>query len=406
MSTHTTRTRLTGGQLPRITVQRSEAGKRRRLSDEVEIIDLADDISDGESKMVNVKICEACYRLLTLIFKKGVLFANLVPNPSKRRTGRKAKLETEHLSIACVHSRTNKPYWRCIASGCKHFQAGNCQLQRVLAHAMDCSFISSELRDFAHEAAIELNAPGVRVNPKQIQTDTETQGAPPHKKVKTIQGTLTDVATTTGKAKYQDKVNLAIIELFAVSGVPPSVLDSLQWKKFVEVATNSKCNPPSLMMLTQKLIPAEAALVRKYQADFLRTCVNLTLTFDGGSTRKPSSVYTVHITTAERETLFMEGYEATTERHTAEYIEGLVTKVCGKPKPDARQLDTPMNPQVIDSIGPKRFTAICSDNTGNTKKARKNVTEKFPAIMNLADICHHLANTAKDISRLPEFEKV
>jgi len=64
------------------------------------------------------------------------------------------------------------------------------------------------------------------------------------------------------------------------------------------------------------------------------------------------------------------------------------------------------NSQVIDSIGSKRFTAICSDNTGNTKKARKNVTEKFPTIMNLADICHHLANTAEDISRLPEFQKV
>lgn len=62
--------------------------------------------------------------------------------------------------------------------------------------------------------------------------------------------------------------------------------------------------------------------------------------------------------------------------------------------------------QLICSIGPERFAAVCSDNTGNTKKARKNITERFPAIMNLADVCHHLANTAKDISKLPEFQKV
>lgn len=49
---------------------------------------------------------------------------------------------------------------------------------------------------------------------------------------------------------------------------------------------------------------------------------------------------------------------------------------------------------------------MCSDNTGNTKKARRNIAEKFPTVMNLADVCHHLANTAKDISKLPEFQKV
>jgi len=306
----------------------------------VEMIDLVDnDISDSESKTVNENFREPRGRLLISTLKKGVLLADLITNPLRKRTGRKVKQETERLSIACVHSGTNKPYWRCIAPGCGHFQAGNRQLQRVLAHAMDCAFISAELRDFAHDVAIESNAPGARVNPKRIQTDTETQGTPPHKKVKTIQGTLTDVAMTTGKARYQDKVNLAIVELFAVSGVPPSVLDSSQWKKFVEVATNSKCSPPSLTMLTQKLIPAEAALVRKYQANFLRTCVNLTLTFDGGSTRRPSSVYTVHITTAERETLFMEGCDATSERHTAEYIEGLITKVRSKLKPEVQWPD-------------------------------------------------------------------
>ena len=34
------------------------------------------------------------------------------------------------------------------------------------------------------------------------------------------------------------------------------------------------------------------------------------------------------------------------------------------------------------------------------------VAEKFPGILNLADVCHHLANTVKDISRLLEFQKV
>ena len=264
------------------------------------------------------------------VLKKGVSFGDLiVADPPKNRQGRKVKPAAERLSIACVHAKTRKQYWRCIAPNCKHFQAGNRQLSRILLHAMGCPYLSFKLKGFANDVAISQNSLGAKTNPKQIQTDTENQGAP-YKKAKTVQKTLANIAITAGKTKYQDEVNLAIVELFAVSGIPASVLDSLQWKKLVEVATRSKCNPPSSTMLTEKLIPAEAALVRKYQSDFLRTCTNLTLTFDGGSTRKPCSVYTLHITTAERETFFMEGHDATNERHTAEYIEGLATNVSDK----------------------------------------------------------------------------
>lgn len=239
--------------------------------------------------------------------------------------------ETKRLSVAYTHTETKKLYWGCIAPKCKHLRVGNRQLSRILSHAMGCSHLSPELKDFANDTAIHQHAPGLKVNPKKIQTDTENQGAP-HKKVRKIQGTLTDITVTTGKIKYQDEVDLAIVQLFATSGIPATILDSPHWKKFVEVATRSKCNPPSSTKLAAKLIPAEAALVRKYQTDFLRTCTNLTLTFDGGSTRKPSSVYTIHITTAERETFFMEGHDATNERHTAEYLGGLIIKASYEPE--------------------------------------------------------------------------
>lgn len=232
----------------------------------------------------------------------------------------------ERLSVACKHAETNKRYWKCIAPECKHFQVGNRQLSRIISHSMDCPHLSIELKELASQAAIEENALGAKVNPKEIQADTQDEGAP-YKKAKTLQKTLTNVAVTTGKARYQDEVNHALVHLFSVSGIPAAVLDSPQWKNFVDVATRGKCNPLSSTMLTVKLIPAEAALVRKLQTDFLRTCDNLTLTFDGGATRKPSSVYTVHITTAERETFFVEGRDATSERHTAEYIEGLICEV-------------------------------------------------------------------------------
>ena len=148
---------------------------------------------------------------------------------------------------------------------------------------MGCSHLSPKLKDFANDTVIAENALGLKVRLKEIQANTESQEVL-YKKAKTVQETLADIVIPVGKIKLQDQVNLAVVELVAVTRVPATILDSLQQKKFMEVATRSRCNSPSSMTVVQKLIPAEAALVRKYQADFLCTCVNLTLTFDGGST--------------------------------------------------------------------------------------------------------------------------
>lgn len=270
-------------QAPEVTTRPSEAGKKRKLSEGKEIINVDNDDNDND-KPVNNCSSEARCRPLTPVLKKKVSLQDLVTvRVPKNKAGRKLKPAAERLSVSCVHKQTGKAYWRCIAPGCEHFQAGNRQLSRILFHAMGCSHLSPNLKAFANDAAITENAPGAKVRPKQIQADTESQ-ATPYKKAKTVQETLADIAIPTGKIKFQNQINLAIVELVAVSGIPATILDSLQWKNFMEVATRSKCSSPSSTMLTEKLIPAEAALVRKYQSDFLRTCSNLTLTFDGGST--------------------------------------------------------------------------------------------------------------------------
>jgi len=72
---------------------------------------------------------------------------------------------------------------------------------------MDCAHLSDDLKDLANDTVVEENAPGAKVNRKQVRTDTEDR-APLHKKVKTVQNTLVGVAVTTGKAKYQHAMDL------------------------------------------------------------------------------------------------------------------------------------------------------------------------------------------------------
>ena len=124
--------------------------------------------------------------------------------------------------------------------------------------------------------------------------------------------------------------------LFCVSGLPLRILDTPQWKRLMETATKFKYKPTSSTMVSGTFIPAEAALVRSHQVAFLQLLVNLTITFDGGSTRKPSSVYTIHISTADRECFFMEGHDATDEKHTAAYIENLITSVRAEHRSSSR----------------------------------------------------------------------
>ena len=61
---------------------------------------------------------------------------------------------------------------------------------------------------------------------------------------------------------------------------------------------------------------------------------------------------------------------------------------------------------MINLIGIGCIGDICSDSTSVTLNARHNINEDIPTIFDLHDPCHHLQNTIKDITKLPEFSAV
>ena len=62
--------------------------------------------------------------------------------------------------------------------------------------------------------------------------------------------------------------------------------------------------------------------------------------------------------------------------------------------------------KVIDPIGRERFSAVSSDNTGNTRVSREILSARMPTLLNLPDPSHHINNTWKDIANLPYFTQV
>jgi len=60
----------------------------------------------------------------------------------------------------------------------------------------------------------------------------------------------------------------------------------------------------------------------------------------------------------------------------------------------------------MKKIGLKKAAGVVSDNTGNTRKARRLIRKSVPSIVDLQDVCHLLHNMIKQISKLLYFKDV
>jgi hypothetical protein len=73
---------------------------------------------------------------------------------------------------------------------------------------------------------------------------------------------------------------------------------------------NAAYYPSCSSTIADTHIPGEAARVRTLSIIFLKTQINLTISYDGGTTHRPQSVYTVHFTTPDGRSFLIEGEES------------------------------------------------------------------------------------------------
>ncbi|CAG8732788.1 6431_t:CDS:2, partial [Acaulospora colombiana] len=240
---------------------------------------------------------------------------------------------------------------------------------RLLAHGAVCKSldpilrnkVSEELRKDAPGNLAEDVLKGSESKKRKIDVGEEEDGEDePNNSKACRQPTIEGIAKIEGKKRLDALVNAAVVNLFCVAGLSDSLADSPFWKHLLQTL-NPKYDPVSSTTLRDKHIPAEAE-------------------------RYPQSVYTFHVTTPDRRTFFVDGDEASSESHTADYI-------------------WEQAQHVIEMIGPKRFSGVCSDNTGNTKKARRLICNNYPWIINTLDSPHFLARTLSDICNLDVFSE-
>lgn len=281
----------------------------------------------------------------------------------------KSSLSTGHKSGGCPkksvlntflqtcyrQSNPGKHLFRCVGDGCRYTLASR-NLKRILRHARTCQMLTSALRMKAKKEAAK-NAPSTKATgasesdgegdsdetgSDQCQaevadgmggSDVENNAEPsPSKKRKTTAGKpglkvgFFNEAKILGRAQRQADLDLAIIKLFCVAGLPTSLVSRPEWRNVFTLA-DPTYKPASREKLEVEQIVGEAEKIIEKLIKYLRTQENLTISYDGGTTRGREAMWTLHISTPNGKVYLMEVRQATDVSHTGLWIKTFALEV-------------------------------------------------------------------------------
>lgn len=247
------------------------------------------------------------------------------------------------VSIPCyrIADVDAKLAYRCAGAslGCNISWVAPRAKDRVLKHAEKCNALSQEQRQAASSELIR-GAPGAKL--AKLQHDERTASSSlsqtntlhpatntSHSQSMSLPPKKIDLKIL-GKRAYREKLKATtdfnILTFICASGIPPTVVDLSSWKE-IFMGLGVDYTPVSSTTLVDRMIPSEAALVESRQIAFLQKCENLTISFDGNSTRNQQSAYTVHVITPMRRSFLVEVDESSEISHTGKYIRDIIKPV-------------------------------------------------------------------------------
>ena len=124
------------------------------------------------------------------------------------------------------------------------------------------------------------------------------------------------------------KINQAIIKLICGAGVPPTIVDTDKWKSVISTI-DSSITTYSSTSFVNTYIPGKVLWVTDEVITKLLKFKNLTISYDGGTTKAVESIYTIHVTTPNTwKTYLIEGNEQSGVSHSGPQIANELFKVC------------------------------------------------------------------------------
>jgi hypothetical protein len=123
------------------------------------------------------------------------------------------------------------------------------------------------------------------------------------------------------------RINQAVLNLICGTGIPPTIVDTDEWKDVISTIDKTVTTYGSTSFVDM-YIPGEAARITEEEVRMLSKVKNLTISYDGGTTKAVESIYTIHVTTPRhRQAYLIEGNEASGVSHTGHQIASELLKV-------------------------------------------------------------------------------
>ncbi|CAG8648677.1 12894_t:CDS:2 [Rhizophagus irregularis] len=183
-----------------------------------------------------------------------------------------------------------------------------------------------------------------------------------------------------------NRADKALIRWFVCSGIPFVAADSPYFDDFTK-SLNSGYNPPKRTALATTHLDGELANVTLKIEKELAKAKNLTLCVDGWASPLKHSIYAFVIMTPERKQYIYSLEDVSSFSHTADF--------------NARKML-----EVLEKVGPEKFSAIITDAESAMMAAKRQVANKYPHILPMRCIAHHIQLISSDICNHPWAKKV
>ena len=106
------------------------------------------------------------------------------------------------------------------------------------------------------------------------------------------------------------KINQAILNLICGTGIPPTIVNIDKWKNVISTIDNAITVYGSTSFIDTYIL-GEAAWITEEDIQMLLKIKNLTISYDGGTTKVVESIYTIHVTPPQSQQAYLiEGSEA------------------------------------------------------------------------------------------------
>ena len=291
--------------------------------------------------------------------------SDILPFSEKKSSvGRKKSQVWDHFDI---FGEKKHGHVGCICRLCNWKRAVGKASEMVDHLALSCPKASSDVKQIFLEEVRKRSA-------LNINDETAT------KKARTTQKKITSMFESSElEASKIARCNRALTRLFVCCGIPFRVVSNPFFIDFVK----SLCPAyelPNRVTLAGSWVNQELTNILTVADSEVRSSGNVTLGLDGWCDPNGRSIYAFILILPSGKEYIHSLNDFSLHLHTADFISKEILKV-------------------IDDVGAEKFSAVVSDNASTMVKAKRLVNEKYPHIIPVRCITHHINLLTNDIMK-------